>query len=67
MAPLTSAFGPFMSFMSDIYGDWSDVMVQVEVDHINGETSPIRFEQESGIASPEPPAQNSSALPTELI
>ena len=52
MAPLTSAFGPFMSFMSDIYGDWSDVMVEVEVDHINGETSPILFEQESGIASP---------------
>ena len=47
MAPLTSAFGPFMSFMSDIYGDCSDVMVEVEVDHI------ILFEQESGIASPE--------------
>ena len=45
MAPLTSAFGPFMSFMSDIYGDWSDVMVEVEVDHINGETSPILFEK----------------------
>ena len=28
-------------------------MVEVEVDHINGETSPILFEQERGIASPE--------------
>ena len=30
----------------------SDVIVEVEVDHINGETSLTLFEQESGIASP---------------
>ena len=53
MAPLTSAMGPFMSFMYDICGDWSDVMVEVEVDHINGETSLTLFEQENGFVSPE--------------
>ena len=50
MAPLTSAIGPFMSFLYDICGDWSDVMV--EVDGINGETSPTLFEQECRFVSP---------------
>ena len=30
----------------------SDVMVEVEVDHISGETSPTLFEQECGFVSP---------------
>ena len=50
MAPLTSAIDPFMSFLYDIRGDWSDVMV--EVDGINGETSPTLFEQECRFVSP---------------
>ena len=50
MAPLTSAIGSFVSFLYDIRGDWSDVMV--EVDGINGETSPTLFEQECRFVSP---------------
>ena len=66
-----------------------DVLVEVEVDHINGETFFTLLEQEnekeerhrpmmgspkpmvvvrvSRGLSPGPPAQNSSALPTEII
>ena len=42
MASLTSAIGPFMSFLYDICGDWSDMTV--EVDDNNRETSSALFE-----------------------
>ena len=51
VAPLTSAIG---SFMYDICHLWlaGGVLVEVEMDHINGETFFTLFEHENGFASP---------------
>ena len=50
MAPLTSVIGPLWAFRT-IYMA-SDVMVEVEVDGINGETSPTLFAPECRFVSP---------------
>ena len=51
VAPLASGIG---LFMYDICHLWlaGNVLVEVEVDHINGKTFFTLFEQESGLASP---------------
>ena len=51
MAPLASSMG---LFMYDICHLWlaGDVLVEVEVDHSNGETFFTLFEKECGFASP---------------
>ena len=51
MAPLASGIG---LFMYNILHLWlaGDLIVEVEVDHIDGETFFTLFEQENGFASP---------------
>ena len=51
VAPLASGIGPFMY---DIRHLWlaGDVLVEVEVNHNNGETFFTLFEQENGFVSP---------------